>query len=110
MQKILLYVFTLFISVLLLACCSKTTSTEEKTEESIIRSDSNSYAQGFSIDYFETYTRVTVNNAWQKGVVLKKYYLVQDMQTATPSDGQKIRIPITSIVANSCSHFEFLSM
>lgn len=100
--------FILLISVLPLASC-----TEKKSSESIILAVDSlkiEYAQGFAVQYFKDYKKVTVFNPWTKASNYATYYLVNKQDTETPSDGTKIIIPLKSIAATSVTHFEFLNL
>ncbi len=68
------------------------------------------YAEGFTINETQNYKEITVLNPWKKGKVHSKYYLVKDDNTAVPSDGKKIIIPLKSLVVNSATYLEFLQL
>jgi iron complex transport system substrate-binding protein len=61
---------------------------------------------GFEIRYFDHYKEVIVNNPWTNAE--EHYFLVADKNTEVPDDEQKIVIPLKSLAATSCTHFEFL--
>jgi iron complex transport system substrate-binding protein len=77
-----------------------------------VSSDSLSlkYAQGFAIDYYADYKKVTVKNPWANNAVIRSYYLVNDSSTRTPADGVKIIIPVTKMAVTVVTIFEFLSL
>ena len=68
------------------------------------------YAQGFRVDYFNDYKRVTVLNPWKKGENLARYYLVKTADTKPPSDGLKIVIPLQRLAITSSTHVEFVNL
>lgn len=110
MRNIFFYTLIFFV-----ICCTATGCTKQQKQDSLdsttpIRSVPISYATNFSIDHFETYTRVIVYNPWQKNTILQTYYLVENISTTTPDNGIKIQIPIHTLVVNSCSHIEFICM
>lgn len=69
-----------------------------------------SYAHGFKILYHPSYKEVFVKNPWMENSTLGHYYLVENPNIKTPSDGVKIKIPLQSLAATSCTHFEFIYM
>jgi len=69
-----------------------------------------SYAQQFSIVHANDYTTVTVFNPWKGGEMYATYYLVKDESVETPSDGDKVLIPIKKLMANSATHLGFLDL
>jgi len=68
------------------------------------------YANGFYIDYFPHYKRVTVINPWVKNTIYARYYLVANKKIDTPKDGQKIQVPLHAIGSTSGTQFEFLHL
>lgn len=69
-----------------------------------------SYARQFSIVHADDYTTVTVFNPWREGEVYATYYLVKDNAVGTPAGGDKVLIPVKSLVANSATHLGFLDL
>ena len=104
MKNYFLIVISIF---LLVSCTNKTTKTDNK-----VATDSLSlkYAEGFSIKYFSDYKEVIVFSPWVKGSVYARYYLVTDAKINTPSDGNKVLIPLKTLAATSVTHFEFLNL
>lgn len=97
----------LFAVILLLVSCVG--SNGRKGKNSVDgNADSLSYAQGFSIVRASKYTVVTVYNPWQKGKIYDRYYLVKDDNVSTPSDGCKVRVPLSKVMVNSVTHIGFL--
>jgi iron complex transport system substrate-binding protein len=69
------------------------------------------HAKGFRIDRAEDHTRVTILNPWSKGdEPYAIYYLYPILPEILPADGITLQIPIRSLVVNSFSYFEFLSL
>ncbi|MDD4778044.1 MAG: ABC transporter substrate-binding protein [Fermentimonas sp.] len=84
-------------------------TTEEKG--TYLYSEKILYAEGFMVDYYEEYTKVTLNNPWQDNQEpYTVYYLVKNDSVETPPEGVRIAVPITSIAVNTFSYFEFLSL
>lgn len=69
-----------------------------------------SYADGFGINHLPDYTTVTIYNPWKPGEIYDRYYLVKDQQTVVPTDGQKVHIPLKSLMVNSATHLGFLEL
>jgi len=103
---------TLFLSLICgqSACHSNKTSSSLKKNNVIVDSLSLHYAKGFILEEHPGYKSLIVNNPWDTTSVLVKYYLVKDTSTTVPKDGIKIKIPIASIAATSCTHYEFLTL
>lgn len=100
-------VYVIVSALLLTSCVNKSSKTEN-----IHTSDSLElgYAQGFAIKYFPDYKEVIVFSPWVKGAVYARYYLVNNADKKTPTDGTKLRIPLQTLAATSVTHFEFLSL
>lgn len=96
-----------FLAFLLLSCQHSSCNDNQQRSDSTLTLQ---YAKGFSVDYFKGYKRVTVNNPWTKGAVYARYYLVKSTNVQTPSDGQKIVVPLSSYCATSGTQYEFLRM
>ncbi|MEA4935614.1 MAG: ABC transporter substrate-binding protein [Paludibacter sp.] len=69
-----------------------------------------SYASGFYIRYFNDFKEVVVKNPWDKAVVFSKYYLIKNDTVRTPTDGDRIIIPVKTTAVTSSTHFEFLHL
>lgn len=104
------YFILLFYIALTFAFISCNQSTRNSNK--VVANDSVklSYAEGFSIKYFKNYKELIVYSPWIKGSVYARYYLVDNSNTATPTDGTKVVTPIKTIAATSVTHFEFLSL
>ncbi|MGI6074455.1 MAG: ABC transporter substrate-binding protein [Fermentimonas sp.] len=73
------------------------------------------YSKGFTIDYFDNYTKVTVLNPWTKyDEAYHVYYLYKgDKPNNLPYSSSKesvIKIPLTSVSVNTFAYFEFLNL
>ncbi|HPD86745.1 MAG TPA: iron ABC transporter substrate-binding protein, partial [Proteiniphilum sp.] len=69
------------------------------------------HAKGFQIDRADDHTRLTILNPWSNdGEPYAVYYLYPTLPEKLPSDGISIQIPVSSLVVNSFSYFEFLSL
>lgn len=69
-----------------------------------------SHARQFSITHTDNYTVVNVFNPWKMGDTYATYYLVKDSLVDTPTDGNKVLIPVKSLMANSTTHLGFLDL
>lgn len=103
MKQLSYFIFLIFI---LIGCTQKPQNASEDQGEDIALD----YAKGFGLTKTTHYTTVTVYNPWLKGEIYARYYLVKDTNTEVPSDGQKVVIPLQTMVANSATQLEFLQM
>lgn len=97
----------LFILVLLAACQGKHPASSSHSNGTLTPL---LYAQGFSIAHAAHYTTITVYNPWKPGEVYDIYYLVKDATTKTPQGGNKVIIPLKSLMSNSSTHLGFLEL
>lgn len=104
--------FTLLLSLIWgqSACHSDKTSASLKKNNAIPDSLSLHHAKGFALEELPNHKLVIVYNPWDTASILAKYYLVKDTSVTVPNDGIKIKIPIPSIAATSCTHYEFLTL
>ena len=72
--------------------------------------DSLKYAKGFTIEYFDSYIRLSVINPWETSQLYARYYLTKDSTIHIPSDGVRVQIPIKRIALGSATQFEFISL
>lgn len=93
--------------LLLTGCHRRPDAAKNKANETKV---SLSYAKGFDIAHTETYTAVTVYNPWKSGEIYDKYYLVKKQEINVPADGQKIVVPLKTLMANSATHLGFLEL
>ncbi len=69
------------------------------------------HAKGFTIERADNHTRVTILNPWSRsGEPYAIYYLYKTMPETAHADGITMQIPVRSLVVNSFSYFEFLSL
>lgn len=109
--------YLLFISALFLfhLGCTRQKKNNNTDNYPPIRSEEIRYANGFSIDYYDNYTKVTINNPWaSSNTPYETYYLFKDdslkNEFILPGDGVKLTIPLKSVSVNTFSYFEFLSL
>lgn len=93
-------IFVLLATVMFVSCAKRETYSLKQT--------SNRYADGFSIEQENDYTKVVVFNPWQNGKILQTYYLVKYDTISIPNDGVKLTIPIKRVATTSCTHIGFL--
>lgn len=85
---------------------AQTTDNETKDSNGAIK-----YASGFEIIDYDNYTKVIINNPWDKNSSksFATYYLYNEDNSNIPdNDGFKIKVPINSVIVNTFSYFEFL--
>ncbi len=93
----------LFCLVLLISCANSAKQEEYSTENQI----GLDYAKGFKIYVFENCKKLEVFDPLsnQKSAT---YYLVEDSNIETPSDGVKLQIPLKKIAVTSATHIGFI--
>ena len=99
--------FFLLIPFFLFSCVHKST---ENQEEIPLRSEQIKYAQGFEIENFSDYKKITIKNPWKKGETQQILYLVDNKKVSTPKNGLKIVTPITKIAVGSTTYYSFLEL
>ncbi len=107
MSELLFKIFA-FLFLISTGCSHKTTKTVP-LEKSI--SVPISYAEGFRIDEFNGYKKITIFSPWQKseGVSMDYYLIPKNKEIPSELSGKQIiRIPIKSIICLSTSHIGFL--
>lgn len=97
----------MFICLVFTSCTTKTSNIAGEASNEILPVI---YAEGFAVHFFDQYKKVIVYSPWKNGSELARYYLVNNSQAETPSDGIKIVTPIQSIACGSVTHFEFLDL
>lgn len=105
-KHVCLFVSVLFM-LLLWGCGGKTPSSNNTLSDGMVEL---SHARQFSIVHAGDYTTVTVFNPWKMGDVYATYYLVKDKAVETPADGDKVLIPLESLMVNSATHLGFLDL
>jgi len=108
MKKNTLSVFVVLLTAcMLFSCGTKTVKPGNvQTKDSLTLK----YAEGFSVKYFKDYKEVIVYSPWVKGTEYARYYLVTDRKIKTPSNGTKVKIPLSTLATTSVTHLEFLSL
>lgn len=120
-----LHFFLLFAALLIFysGCQTKQNSDSPSIETGkLLFSEDIRYAKGFSIDYFEEFTKVTIHNPWRANQKpYSQYYLYRKDSLSSikqPTEASlknrnenvvRITTPLTSLMVNSFSFFEFLS-
>ena len=96
-----------FISVLFLQCKNDSKSVSTISPENTVQ-----YAKGFSIQNYDGYSVVTVQNPWPKATKTYKYILKEKNGIVPDSLQQNITIsvPIKNIVVTSTTHIPSLEM
>lgn len=100
--------FFVLLPVLLVTACKGKTSAPEV--DFVADTVELAYAKGFSIEEFAGYDKVTVHNPWQPELRLAVYYLVEADSVTTPSDGMKIKVPVSSVAVSSVTQVGFLDV
>lgn len=93
--------------LLVWGCGGKSSSSVKILSDGVVEL---SHARQFSITHLENYTIVNVFNPWKMGDVYATYYLVKDSLVETPTDGNRVLIPVKSLMANSATHLGFLDL
>jgi len=106
MKKLTLFV--LLLAAFSLASCGNKATKSGNTQS--YDSLKLKYAEGFSIRYYRDYKEVIVYSPWVKGTEYARYYLVTDQKVKTPTNGTKVKIPLTALATTSVTHLEFLSL
>lgn len=96
------------LSILFLISCSSSVKKESSAVPNY--TDSLKYAKGFTIEYFDSYIRLSVINPWETSQLYARYYLTKDSEIHIPSDGVRVQIPIKRIALGSATQFEFISL
>ena len=69
------------------------------------------YAKGFSLDQTDKYIRITIHNTFnQENEFQQRLYLVKSTEIETPSDGQKIVVPIKTLAIASVTNIGYLRL
>ncbi len=109
-QQLALAVFLLI--VLAAGSCKQKEKSSNNSNDSTLSNDLIKHSAGFDIVDYENYTKVIINNPWDKksNKPFAVYYLYGDDNAEIPyDDGFKIKIPISSVIVNTFSYFEFLN-
>jgi iron complex transport system substrate-binding protein len=91
--------------LMLVTCKGKPTASEAVFEAQPVEL---LYAKGFTIEQMEHFRKVVVNNPWQNDIPLAVYYLVDHDSVTTPSDGMKVKVPVSSFAVSSVTQVAFL--
>lgn len=87
---------TIIALLLLLTNCAGNNSNKQKEANSTAAIQ---YAKGFSINYFDNYTEVSVKNPWDTTQILHKYILIDKTKPhpANLPEGTVVKIPVENI-------------
>jgi len=78
-----------------------------------IRTVEIEYAQGFSIEYYDNYTMLTIRNPWQGAKEIQYRYALVNKENASvtiPKDAKKILTPLRKVICLSTSHIAFIDV
>lgn len=95
------------LSLLFTRCVpDKNNKNKTVTDGTFLYSEDIRYAKGFSIHYYEEFTKVILNNPWSNSnKPYAEYYLYKN-----DNKENEFNIPINSLLVNTFSYFEFLSL
>ena len=102
--------FLLLFSIVFVNIFSACSPAQKKETQTNVADSVTEYAKGFSINYFDNYKQVIVHSPWEKGTEYARYYLVENDTVLVPSDGVKVKAPLSSLASSSVTHFEFLHL
>lgn len=98
-----------FIVIAILCACNQ--SQKSQSQLPIPNDTLNvKYSDGFRLYYYDDYKLIEIYNPWVKNEIQQRLYLVSDESVKTPSDGQKIVVPVQNIAISSSTHVEFLNL
>ena len=110
------WLFVLLLSLIIVGCNTDRKEREKNNQDNrtFLYSENLQYAKGFSIEYYEEFTKVILNNPWSKNhEPYAEYHLYKSntKNSATSKIGiNSFNTPLTSLVVNTFSYFEFLSL
>ncbi len=96
----------LFVLLILLSGCKKAPEPLKLPASEV----QISYATGFSINHYDTYTQVTVKSPWDSSRILHTYILI-DRNKAIPKshpDGTIVKVPVQNVACLYCIHVGIL--
>lgn len=103
-------------SVLILGGCfsCKDNKRENITEGTFLYSEEIRHAEGFSIDYYKEFTKVTINNPWSNDEKpYAEYYIYKsgEKKNRVLENSQFVfYAPPSTLIVNTFSYFEFLNL
>lgn len=105
MYKVVKYLLLITLTFSAFSCANKS------KQQDIDKNDAIKYAKGFDICKTDkSYTKLTVFNPWNDYKSHSIYYLVKDESSVTPTDGIKIKIPVSRVVINSATYLGFMEL
>lgn len=92
----------------LVAACSQ--PGKQQSSDQSFSADTVRYAQGFTVQYFDTYTSVEVRDPWDSTRLLQRYLLVDRNQPVPGSlpQGTVIQVPVRNVVIYTSVHAAIL--
>lgn len=113
-KKMNKFFFTISAIIITLSGCVSKHNNED-VSPTHVDTEEIKYSKGFTIDFFQDYTKVTIINPWTKyNEAYHVYYLYKgDKPNNLPSPSSTesvIRIPLTSVSVNTFAYFEFLDL
>lgn len=101
--------FFYLLSIILLCACNQNKNSQTTTLVPFDTLNVN-YSKGFAVYYYDDYKSIEIYNPWVENEIQQRLYLVKDKSIETPTDGQKIVVPIRNIAISSSTHTEFLQL
>ena len=105
----------IFSLLILVGCYScKENNKAITTDGTFLYAEEIRHAEGFSIDYYKEFTKVTINNPWandQKPYAEYHIYKSGEIKNRVLERGKfAISRPVSSLIVNTFSYFEFLDL
>ena len=94
----------------LLICACNQAPQKSQSIETPLDTLNLKHSEGFNIYYYDNYKLIEIYNPWVKNQIQQRLYLVSDNSIQTPTDGQKILVPVHNIAISSSTHVEFLNL
>ena len=107
-------IIVIFSVLVLVGCYSGKEKREIITEGTFLYTEEIRHAEGFSIDYYKEFTKVTINNPWGNDhKPYAEYYIYKsgDNKNRVLEKGKyAFYAPLSSLIVNTFSYFEFLNL
>lgn len=100
-------IYLILILIQTIAACSSDAERKDNNKSS------NKYAKGFVTEVHEDYTKVTINNPWEKAENISIEYILTDKNSSLPDslhEKKIIRTPVEHIICLSTTHLAFLEI
>ena len=112
MIKNLIIIFSVLILIVFYSCNKKKSDTI--TEGTFLYNEEIKHAEGFSIDHYKEFTKVTINNPWSNDQKpYAEYYIYKSGNTKNKvieKGKYQFSAPLSSLIVNTFSYFEFLDL